>query len=130
MSTETKLENDEVTISPGGRSDAPCSGIREDVFGWFDSPEQTTPAHDPGSCAPCVICTWPVDKHSTNNPIVTISLALYDKKNRERSYFFRAHKNCWERQTQHEQGLIESSLIDRIAPITPEEMTAQHSSQD
>lgn len=115
----------DTTKRPTELAAVPCSGIREDVFGWFDSLEQTTPAHDPGPTAPCVVCIWPVEKHSIDNPVVTISLALYNKEHRDRSFFFRAHKRCWERQTQHEQSLIESSLIDRIAPITPEEMTTR-----
>jgi hypothetical protein len=102
------------TKSPTELDAVPCSGIREDVFGWFESLEQTKPAHDPGQTAPCVICAWPVNKHSEDNPLVTISLAVQAKRFRDRSYFFRAHKNCWERQTEHEQSLIESSLIDRI----------------
>ena len=110
--TSTKIMD--TTKSPTELAAVPCSGIREDVFGWFDSPEQTMPAHDPGQAAPCVICAWPVNKHSEDNPLVTISLAVQAKRFRDRSYFFRAHKNCWERQTKHEQTLIESSLIDSI----------------
>jgi hypothetical protein len=93
---------------------ATCSGIREDVFGWFDLPEQTIPAYDPGPQGLCPVCCWQVGKHSIDNPLKTISLAVEDPKQRDRSYFFRAHKNCWERQTEYEQNLIESSLIDQI----------------
>ena len=86
--------------------------IREDVFGWFVSPEQETPAHDPGPDGICPQCTHPVGRHSIDNPIKTISLAVEDKEYRTRSYFFRAHKNCWDRATPHDQSMIESSVID------------------
>ena len=86
--------------------------VREDVFGWFDAPEQATPAHDPGTNGLCPQCCWPVGEHSIDNPVKTISLAIEDRKYRGRSYFFRAHKSCWERATPHDRMMVESSLID------------------
>ena len=86
--------------------------VREDVFGWFDSPEQKTPAHDPGTNGLCPQCCWSVGEHSIDNPVKTISLAIEDRKYRGRSYFFRAHKNCWDRATPHDRMMVESSVID------------------
>ncbi len=97
----------------------PGSGIREDVFGWFDSPEQTTPAHDPGPQGLCPVCCHPAGKHGINNPIKTISIAVEDPKLRNRSYFFRTHKNCWGTATPHEKTLIESAVIDRKCATKP-----------
>ena len=102
----------------GTLTSASCPGPRHDIFGWFDSPEQTTPAHDPGPSALCVICNFPVERHSMDNPLVTVSLAVYDKRFREKSYFFRAHKNCWNNISEHEQSCVESSLIDKIFTST------------
>lgn len=87
--------------------------IRTDVFGWFDNASQTTPAHDPGPSGLCPVCCWPVEQHSIDNPLVTISVMLEDPAKRNRSYFFRAHKLCWEKQTEYQQKLIESSIIDK-----------------
>ena len=48
-------------------------------------------------------------------------MAVEDRQLRDRSYFFRAHKNCWELATQDEKTLIESSVIDRThwMPLPP-----------
>ncbi len=58
-----------------------------------------------------------------NNPLKTISLAVEDPKLRNRSYFFRAHKNCWGMATPYERNLIESAVIDRSHDAASE-MTA------
>ena len=50
-------------------------------------------------------------------------MAVEDVTRRNRSYFFRAHKNCWEMTTPHEKTLIESAVIDR-AHNAASEMTA------
>ena len=86
--------------------------MRPDIVGYFDDPEQTTPAYDPGPEGLCPICCHPVGRHSEDNPLVTISLAHQSMTHRHRSYFFRAHKNCWSHTTPQEQELIESSIID------------------
>ena len=87
--------------------------MRMDIFGYYDNPEDSTPTHDPGSNGLCPVCCWPVGKHEpTTNPLKTISLAAYDKKHRNRSFFVRAHKNCWERISEQERISIESSVID------------------
>lgn len=82
--------------------------VRRDVFGYFDSPEQTVPAYDPGLQAPCVVCTQSL----LGKPVVTVS--LMPDAIRQRSYFFRAHKECWNGISPQEQSAIESSLIDAI----------------
>jgi len=96
---------------------------RPDIYGWFDHPKQTTPAHDPGPQGLCPVCCHPTGRHGIDNPLKTISLAVEDPKRRNRSYFFRAHKNCWGMATQHEKALIESAVIDR-AHDAAAEMTA------
>jgi len=86
--------------------------MRIDVIGYYDDPTQDTPAHDPGPEGLCPVCCHQVGKHSTDNPLKTISLAAYDLKHRTRSYFLRAHKNCWEHVSEDERNKIESSVID------------------
>ena len=79
----------------------------QNIFGHFDAPDQTLPAYDPGLDVPCPICLERVGKHG----ICTISLRGDDEK----SYFFRAHKQCWDGASLEEQGQIEGALIDDIA---------------
>jgi len=87
---------------------------RIDVFGWFDSPEQKTPAHDPGEEGLCPICAKPIGPFVPENAIKTISLMVHDPEHRDRSYFYRAHGLCWEAAMPLEISDIESSLIDSI----------------
>ncbi len=77
-----------------------------DIFGYFDNPIQTKPARDPGLTAPCPVCTEPVGEVA----IKTISLIAHPDDGR--SYFFRAHKDCWKNASEDEQSHIESLLID------------------
>lgn len=79
---------------------------RSDVFGYFDD-QSDTPKHDPGMSAICPVCAAKLER-----PVVTIS--LMPDKIRTRSYFFRAHKKCWDECEDAEKSNIESSLIDAI----------------
>jgi len=89
---------------------------RPDIYGYFDSPSQTTPAHDPGPAGLCPVCAHAVGPHSVDNPLAVISLCLEAPELRNRSYFFRAHRNCWERATDRDKRLIESACIDNLTP--------------
>lgn len=80
---------------------------RPDIFGWFDDADQTTPAHDPGLETICPVCA-----KTLSRPLKTISLMLMGAK--DRSYFFRAHKACWDGLSEEEQSDYEGSLIDRL----------------
>lgn len=77
--------------------------------GYFTGADQTAPAYDPGMSALCPICLRQLER-----PVVTISLML--QRGARRSYFFRAHKACWDGASPAEQAEIESSIID--APHT------------
>ena len=82
--------------------------VREDIFGWFDSPMDEKPTHDPTvEKGLCLVCTKPM-----SFPLTTISLALQDGA--DRSYFFRAHKGCWDALSEKEQSEYECSLIDNL----------------
>lgn len=78
------------------------------LFGYFDSPGQETPAHDPGINAPCLVCFRPLDY--PNTPIVTISFSAYFD-NAERSYFYRCHKACYNSLSDQEKGDIEAGVM-------------------
>ena len=85
--------------------------IRPDVFGWFDD-AGNTPVHDPGMAAKCPACGEVLAR-----PVRTISLMPAGV---DRSYFFRAHKGCWDALPPEDQSAIESSLIDAaIEPLFP-----------
>jgi len=81
--------------------------IREDVFGWFDNPLSETPDHDPGMDGICPVCA---NKLST--PVKTISLIPIHG---DRSYFYRAHKECYESLSSTDIMRLDSSLIDLIS---------------
>lgn len=85
---------------------------RADVFGWFDDPG-TTPAHDPGPGGLCPVCGAQFVRFD-EPPVVTISLMPVGGA---RSYFFRAHPECWRGLDESEQSGIESSLIDEIREV-------------
>lgn len=83
--------------------------IRTDVFGYFENDTDEVPAHDPGLDATCPFCG-----NQLIAPRKTISLALKKKENRDRSYFYRTHKACYENLSEGDITDIESSLIDAI----------------
>jgi hypothetical protein len=110
VAAETVQTTNDQAVDPA----AICSPARVDVFGWFGDAAQTEPEHDPGPDAPCPICGHSVGRHSLDNPIKTISLMVEDPAKRRNSFFFRAHKRCWEMVSDHERSMVESSLIDHI----------------
>lgn len=79
-------------------------------IGWYDSPDATCPAYDPGSDCPCIVCMEPLTR-----PMVTVSLAHENPAQRKYSFFFRAHKQCWQDLSDKEHHLIESAVIDATA---------------
>lgn len=87
------------------------------LFGYFDSPEQTTPAYDPGVEIDCPLCSKPLDLSN----MVTISLMRQDRID-NRSYFYRLHKTCREWATDDEILDIESMVIDQPDRIADEKI--------
>ena len=75
------------------------------IFGYFEAPEDKTPTFDPGLCVPCPFCLQAV----ANGSIKTISLMPIGGR---RSYFYRAHKGCYEQASPDDVTRLESSLID------------------
>lgn len=63
------------------------------IFGWFDDADQTTPSHDPPRDAPCLFCGFPIDE----SDVLTHSL-MYRGEYAARSYFYRTHRTCSERE--------------------------------
>ncbi len=93
-----------------------------ELFGYFDN-NSDTPTYDPGINVPCVLCfkslNYPIEK------IVTTSFsAFFDYA--EKSYFYRAHKSCYEEaeKTFDEKG--DSDVSNLEASIMAELGTVQN----
>ncbi len=82
--------------------------MEDTIFGYFDDPGDQAPTFDPGLDVPCPFCLRPVGKGG----IKTISLMLIGGS---RSYFYRAHKCCYQQAIPHDVSELEHSLIDTIA---------------
>lgn len=81
------------------------------IFGYFDDADQTKPAFDPGLEVPCPFCLKKLEL-----PVRTTSL-MADGDNR--SYFYRAHRDCADRATPEQEMQIEGSVVDsRMGPLT------------
>lgn len=74
-------------------------------FGYYDSPEQTSPAYDPGESAPCLICGEPW----TTDTVRTISIAGVTA---DRSWFYRIHRACDDAQTPEEAAAREALYVE------------------
>lgn len=77
------------------------------IYGYFDDPAQVEPAYDPGLDADCPACNLPLSR-----PMVATSLMVPGDS---RSYFWRAHKACYESLTPEQVTDIDSVLIDAVA---------------
>lgn len=77
------------------------------IYGYFSAIEQDKPAFDPGLDVNCPFCN-----KGLSMPIKTISFAPIIDKNL--SYFYRAHKNCYETAKPEQIQAIESLCIDDL----------------
>lgn len=76
-------------------------------YGWFDDPSQTTPTYDPPHDAPCPFCGVPI--HAGD---VMTHCLMYSSGYGERSYFYRTHKSCAEKDPTHTAR--DGSILDMI----------------
>jgi len=79
---------------------------RGELVGYFNHYNNKKPTYNPPKI--CLLCCEPI-KFSFENECKTISL-MAEKGNR--SYFYRVHKDCYEKATPDEIQLYESSIID------------------
>lgn len=86
--------------------------MMDSIFGYFNSVEQDVPVFDPGLSVICPFCLLQLEP-----PLKTISFMALGS---ERSYFYRAHKGCYESADQPSINEIESSVVDS-APLTGKE---------
>ena len=81
----------------------------ENIFyGWFDDADQTTPSYEPPRDAPCLFCGTPIhaDDVRTHN-------LMHGGEYAPRSYFYRTHRSCAERDQSH--TAMDGFIIDMIA---------------
>lgn len=76
-----------------------------EYIGWFESPDQATPAYDPGvGSGKCLVCA-----KTLFAPVLTTSLM---REGSTRSYFYRTHRNCYDSASESEILNLESAIID------------------
>ena len=79
--------------------------VAKDYVGWFDTPDQSEPTHEPLKL--CIAC----DEALTPDNVRTISMMRADEPF-PRSYFYRAHKTCIEAAPTNVLDAIAWDLID------------------
>jgi len=86
--------------------------IRKDIFGYFEDYSEK-PTHDPGVDTICPFCA-----NKLADERKTLSLALFDPEHRDRSYFYRTCRACYNKASDEEKDQMDYSLIDiLIEPI-------------
>lgn len=83
--------------------------VKTVAYGWFDAADQETPTFDPGLTVPCPLCGVALSERER----ITESFLVLAR--RERSYFFRAHRACWNAATDEQRWAVESAAVDEIA---------------
>ena len=98
------------------RDDIDASMIRrhksEQLFyGWFDDPSQTEPSYSPPLGAPCPLCGKTITL--LEDDIRTHNLMYQGAQYAKRSYFYRTHRTCAERDPTHTAA--DGFILDMIA---------------
>jgi hypothetical protein len=60
------------------------------IYGWFDDPDQASPSYDPPHNAPCLFCAKPISPDDARTHCLMYAGPIYAK----RSYFYRTHRTC------------------------------------
>ena len=84
------------------------------IYGYFDDPLQRKPKFDPGLGVPCPVCTQDLEL-----PVKTISITV-PRVNRDwsdRSYFYRTHKQCYDKLDAGGRTRLDGFLVDVIVSI-------------
>lgn len=77
------------------------------IFGWFDDAAQKAPSHDPPHDAPCLFCGSAIHAEDVR----THSL-MYAGEYAARSYFYRTHRTCADRNS---DTAVDGIVLDMIA---------------
>jgi hypothetical protein len=68
------------------------------IYGWFDDPGQEKASCDPPHDAPCLFCGFAI----TPDDVRTHNI-MYQGQYAARSYFYRTHRTCAEKDPTHTQ---------------------------
>lgn len=79
------------------------------IFGYFDQPNQSIPAYDPGPSAICPGCQLALDYPFKK--VNTFSLMVPGDN---RSYFYRVHKDCLESMSDEDISLVEETIVSAV----------------
>jgi hypothetical protein len=89
--------------------EAAVSNPQGNVFyGWFDDPDQEQPTYDPPRTAPCPFCGFAIN----SSDVRTHSL-MYQGQYAARSYFYRTHRTCAEKDPTH--TAMDDLILEMIA---------------
>jgi hypothetical protein len=77
-------------------------------YGWLDDPTQSVPSYDPPHNAPCPFCGLPVHADDVRTHCV-----MYQGQYAARSYFYRTHRTCAEKDPTH--TAMDGFVLDMIA---------------
>ncbi|MGH6889410.1 MAG: hypothetical protein ACREHF_09460 [Rhizomicrobium sp.] len=77
-------------------------------YGWFDDPDQTEPTYEPPRDAPCPFCGFAVHAEDVRTHSV-----LYRGQYAARTYFYRTHRTCAQRDSTH--AAADGFILDMIA---------------
>jgi hypothetical protein len=80
-------------------------------YGWFDDAEQAEPSYSPPLGGPCPLCGKTITL--TADDIRTHSLMYQAPQYAKRSYFYRTHRSCAERDTTNTAA--DDFILDLIA---------------
>lgn len=78
------------------------------IYGWFDDADQTAPTYEPPRDAPCLFCG-----NSVHPDDVRTHGLLHQSEYAARSYFYRTHRTCAEKDPTH--TAMDGLVIDMIA---------------
>ena len=78
-------------------------------YGYFENAQDQTPAYGPPRDAPCPFCGKPVHADDVRTHNLMYSSPAYAK----RSYFYRTHRTCAEKDPTH--TAMDGFILDMIA---------------
>lgn len=83
---------------------------RQTFYGWFDDASQPSgrPSYDPQHDAPCPLCGFAI----TPDDVRTHSLMYQGEQYAKRSYFYRTHRTCAEKD--ETQTAADGFILDMI----------------
>ncbi len=79
-------------------------------YGWFDDADQSVPSYEPPRDAPCLFCGFSVHESDVRTHSI-----MYSAQYGARSYFYRTHRTCAEKDDTH--CAIDGFILEMIARV-------------